>query len=397
MKSSKILFLILMLNIECSLLNAQGSPEAMTLEFYNQKKWVELVKIGTNALSKDKDNYVLNYRVGIAYYELKKYRKSLCFFQRAYKINSDDKTLKEYLYYNYLYTEQYGEAEKTGYKPTKIIQMASVAGGTKLYNVTPIYRQSKINPFTFQRDTLYKNNFFTSVGMLHSIGKGHHLYHDYSYSYLHQRIENKYQHQYYVQADFSLPGSIIIKPAFHFIDFSNKSETKSYADTGTKEFVYALSVTKQFKMMNVGLNNSLSTLNDSLQIQHSISIELFPLYNNKLSFYYAPIFHTLGLYKNIHLIHIMGVKFTPIKEVSASVSYYNGDAFYVSEDNGSLVYNNPDKLQQRIQAIINFNIKYKLMPFVLYNYEQKVHNEPRTSTLYPFSNHTFVAGIKYIF
>ena len=72
-----------------------------TYSQYIQSNWKELIKTGKLSLKNEVDFYYLQVRMGIAYYELKKYRKAIPYLERSRKLSVDNELSAEYLYYSY--------------------------------------------------------------------------------------------------------------------------------------------------------------------------------------------------------------------------------------------------------------------------------------------------------
>ena len=120
-KNINIRFILLVLNIAVFSLFIQSqetiSYPIVNIETYNlylKSDWSALIKTGKRALKNNIDFYYLQVRMGIAYYELKKYRKAIPYFENARKQNSDDELIKEYLYYSYLFSGRVDDARKFG-------------------------------------------------------------------------------------------------------------------------------------------------------------------------------------------------------------------------------------------------------------------------------------------
>ena len=72
--------------------------------------WEKVIMTGKAALRDGIDYYYLRYRLGLAYFGLRNYRRAAGHFEKALSFNNYSKTANEYLYYSYLYTAQYQPA-----------------------------------------------------------------------------------------------------------------------------------------------------------------------------------------------------------------------------------------------------------------------------------------------
>src|SRR5680860_2827 len=73
-------------------------------ELFQQQKWHELIQFSDQAREHKIDYFYLQARTGIAYYNLKKYRKSTEYFLKAWKNDQSFEWLQEYLYYSLVYS-----------------------------------------------------------------------------------------------------------------------------------------------------------------------------------------------------------------------------------------------------------------------------------------------------
>ncbi len=75
-----------------------------TYHYFETQQWTKLIILGNAALENDVDFYYLQTRLGIAYYEKKKYRKAIKYFETALKQKANDAVISEYLYFSYLFS-----------------------------------------------------------------------------------------------------------------------------------------------------------------------------------------------------------------------------------------------------------------------------------------------------
>ena len=72
--------------------------DSSSYALYKAAAWDSLAGFGSKAYAEGYDYYYLNLRTAIAFYELGNYPAALRFFERAYRNNSSDPVLKEYLF-----------------------------------------------------------------------------------------------------------------------------------------------------------------------------------------------------------------------------------------------------------------------------------------------------------
>ena len=81
--------------------NAQHVSDFKTIDslsyyLYSNAKWQELSEINT---TKDIDYHYLNLRIGIAFFQLKKYHRAEKYLLKAYQQNQSSNVTAYYLYY----------------------------------------------------------------------------------------------------------------------------------------------------------------------------------------------------------------------------------------------------------------------------------------------------------
>src|SRR6056297_851141 len=89
-------------------------PEAekRSYELFKEKKWAELIDFGKLARARGIDFFYLQARTGIAFYNLKRYRKAAKWFYKAWENDQSFEWLQEYLYYSLLLGGRQTEASK---------------------------------------------------------------------------------------------------------------------------------------------------------------------------------------------------------------------------------------------------------------------------------------------
>lgn len=171
--------------------------DKITYELYHKANWDSLTKYETIAEMNNIDYFYLQMRFGVAYYNQKKYRKSISNFNNAYLYNNSDTILIEYLYYANLFAGRIDNA-KTFVKEmpesmqkrlnvctSKFIESVYTEGGGS-YNLD--YDKITINNLPFE-DDLYltgKNKYGTYYNLLlnHRFSSSLKISHGFSYLYI---------------------------------------------------------------------------------------------------------------------------------------------------------------------------------------------------------------------
>ena len=85
-----------------------------TYAYFLNGQWKELIETGKKAKQAGIDFYYLQIRMGIAHYNLKKYRQAIPYLEKALEQSPDDEFTKEYLYFAYLFSGQSMAATRSG-------------------------------------------------------------------------------------------------------------------------------------------------------------------------------------------------------------------------------------------------------------------------------------------
>jgi len=121
--------------------NAQHVSDFKTIDslsyyLYSNAKWQELSEINT---TKTIDYHYLNLRIGIAFFQLKKYHRAEKYLLKAYQQNQSSNVTAYYLYYTsvetgnlFLTAQTHSSAIGDSIKFTKIISAIKLGGGSKL-------------------------------------------------------------------------------------------------------------------------------------------------------------------------------------------------------------------------------------------------------------------------
>ena len=85
--------------------------DSLSYVLYSKAKWQELADFGKEIEPEEFDFYLLNLRLGLAYYNLKKYKNALVFFEKAYSNDSTSQVVIVYLMWSYYFEEDFDNAD----------------------------------------------------------------------------------------------------------------------------------------------------------------------------------------------------------------------------------------------------------------------------------------------
>jgi Tetratricopeptide repeat len=188
--------IILFICITAPLLKAQTKlnsayVDSASYAYFHAANWNELKNIGNKAISAGIDYYYLRLRLGIAYYNQKKYALAIPHFQKALTQNSMDALALQYLYFAYIFAERYDEAEKLSKlfddELMKITQAGllsqlkyiSIEGGLK-NAAKKQYANRDINKVQFTDE--FDPAYYAQLAINHSLRRRFFLTHAFTYS-----------------------------------------------------------------------------------------------------------------------------------------------------------------------------------------------------------------------
>ncbi|BAX81920.1 tetratricopeptide repeat protein [Labilibaculum antarcticum] len=219
-KHASILILAILLglsaNCQKTLSVAQVDKESFAL--FQKGQWEQLILEGEKANKQGIDFYYLQYRMAIAYYELKKYRKAASLFHKLYLLNGEDAIIKEYLYFSYLLGGQEKDAIQLQNKLAQSTSEKYGIGKTKV--ISSIYSEVKnellddyaITSDLLQEQTVRKDFLHYSIGLNHQLGERVSLFHAFSHVDVKNSIvsetylfdEDITQNQYYLKSSIQV-------------------------------------------------------------------------------------------------------------------------------------------------------------------------------------------------
>jgi len=371
-----------------------------TLNLFNEGKWEKLITIGEEAIVKNKSSYEIEYRLAVAYYNLKKYFDSSKHFENIttnYNITND--YTQEYLYYSYLFSGRSQDAlliskkfpfhlqQKINAKSFEFIDYISTEGGIKISSIRDI-----------------KNMTYFNVGLGQKLGYNLRINHAFS-TLSQDYIDFDYnQKEYYINANLNLSKGLTLIPAYHYINISENSVSNNGSRnntnnnvTGTKEGkinIFHIALKKQWNrftfMPNITYSKQNDVADDISTTQYSLDLGYtLNAFNDKL---------WLGLGANVlnkdnenntilnakaHYL-ISPKAFLYLKYIDANTSNFSDDnAMYYT--NAISVFNN------KISTTFGYYLTPKFLWYVNYQFEN-AEDLPNNLT---FTYNTFITGIKF--
>jgi tetratricopeptide (TPR) repeat protein len=360
--------------------------DKQTYDFFIEKDWQQVINVGRQAITEGVDYYNLRYRIGVAFYEQKQFRAAISHFEKALIFNEFDETSKEYLYYAYLSSERFSDAEKLAktmrkdtqkrlkIKPAPLLSTLITEGGIKAPNF----------------DSL-KIMTFVGVGLGHRIGDVATAFHNFSnvsQTVYYGKITQK---EYYLGVTIPLKNGLTIQPVVHLIDL-NLASTSAYVSSFHRtDFLAAVQATKSLDLADVRVNASLSNFYNKQQIQFGVGLTYYPLLNNQLALVANGTFQKDSA-ATAFIVQV-GARYRPTPKLELSAHYYSGGGLNPNEMNGFLVNNSYDVLANRIGVMARYATTNQLSVYALGQFEN------RTESYYQkvYQNVTLAAGLQWVF
>ncbi len=294
-----------------------SKSDSITYRLYLEGDWKELVRQGNHALKYGYDYYYLRMRTGIAYFEMKNYRRAARHFKKALEFNMQDPMASEYLYYSMKWSGRTSEAvalakkfnsqlkDKINYKESLFIESISL---DYLHQENPETMHqddftTDIDPVENGYQSVTASLDYFGLGMGHRLSPVFSLFHAYSYlnknnffliqdqglrAYESRQEIN--QHQYYISGSFTTCKGYLIQPFFHFIRVSYPvvSEISTgqapnnriiSANASENQFLAGGSLSRSLGCFDLCIGASYAEMNSRQQMQGNFSGTWYPMGN----------------------------------------------------------------------------------------------------------------------
>jgi hypothetical protein len=410
--------------------------DKQSYELFQQKKWNELIAFNAEAREKGIDYFNLQVRTGIAYYNLKKYRKASAWFLKVWKNDKEQEWLQEYVYYSLVYSGRSIEAsklarhfttqlqEKINYQKMRPLRVAFEAG----YSFNPevdMLLNSELDVEAgvgndYGEAFFLKNYKFGSFDFSHQIAPGVNLNHNFTYIDV-NRTEQLFwgernnfpidikQNQYFLNPYFSL-GKWHVSASINAIwgksglILGNYDPNTFYTSSlKYSDLIFSTSVWNNWGNISPGAEINRANIYNEGYTQASVWVTFYPLANN--NFYITPRvyfkadgessfgYNTFGMSGGFQLgqVHFYG-------------SYLNGEMKNFIESGGYVIANFPGRSTRKFMGSLyfpfakhhQFVVRY-LNQDVIEKYQVYSNATPSHSIEYKYIKHTITAGISWNF
>lgn len=322
MKTYKLLFISIALLFFADLKAQERvnypAIDRQTYSQYLQKDWKGLLKTGKMSLKNDIGFYYLDIRMGIAFYELKKYRKAIPYLEKARKQNKSNELVTEYLYYAYLFSGRSNDARKLTKVFSPELKTKTGIGENSIINAINIdlrlerfdnYYAAPSSSELLEQDVQTGYSYF-AFGVEHLIKENGRFFWSYSkikkditvfdIGDLNEQVSDDSelsQNQFYFSYQNQLKYSLNFVLAANILNIVSKGSvlvpSGRWGSTGggmvNAETRYASNqilgyagLRKDFANFQLGIGTSLSNLDKVLQIQPGLDLTWYPLSNTNI-------------------------------------------------------------------------------------------------------------------
>ncbi|MEI6456959.1 MAG: hypothetical protein WCO93_11775 [bacterium] len=425
--------------------------DSITYHLYQEKRWDSLIDIGKEALHQEIDFFYLRVRMGVAYYEKKKYIVAVEHFSKAHEFNSADTFNNEYLYLALLNANRFEDAAPlTAFMPPdvrrelevkkSVVEQVHIEAGPTF---NPSYnKKANANLMgsegIYGENDLYGNSFYGNASLTLNLSRRVNLTAGYSYLSFQKkkRIQNTfytdrldstvvtswgYQNYYsfplnstdttwsykvrqdelYLASTIRPATGMRIIPYFHLLNVRYTDFTASYqtqtvndtsyflafdssyttfpytrsiysyrqADTSFYNFVAGISLYQDFSRVTIGLTGSWSNLNNKQQAQAGYRMTWFPLGN--INLYGVLGFTGFWQGNDSRLLAEARIGGRIASWLWAEGNLLYGDYTNTNISEGSIVYNNSDKIDYRLGANLTFPLSKHFTISLIYQYFSK--------------------------
>ncbi|TVQ69814.1 MAG: hypothetical protein EA363_08980 [Balneolaceae bacterium] len=401
-----IVYLVLLLILAPGTGSAQvphttSSVDAETYRLWLDRDWDGLLRTGNEALEQGIDFYYLRYRMGIAWYEKKNYHQAVRHFRSAWKSDTDNDVLKEYLYYALRFSGRDYEAahlEDSFSRQMKTrLALPENRGLQRVYLAyaynpgAPSLAVDRVDSETAAEgfQSVSKAYHLINAGIEHRAGSRTWLHHSYTHiqrsfyffqNQEGQRFQNPdgkiYVNQYYLGATTLIKDGLDVRLGFHFIhllDYQNRAsffggrqQMTSVAVTDQNYAGFA-SLHRRGRYLTTTLTIYGGNLNDAVQYQQDAAMIFYPFGNLNL-YSRSALSHQSektaeGSWRNQFVLQQgLGLKLADRVWVEADAVFGEIRNFFASD--GVVVYNDTDAINRKygtaLHAVLSSHMQLRL-------------------------------------
>ena len=444
MNKAKItLSIIFFAILNSSVAQSYVDVDKKSYDYYVAKDWSGLIKYSKKNIDFNKvDYHYLRMRLGIAYFETGNYLEAIKHFKKALEFNESASLAKEYLFYSYKYTFQNTLAKNVyWYMPVKnkkyitplenkFIKTVKIEAGI---NFSDGFNKNQDVYHLGEEDIYSESKFIGNTNYLH-FGLAHQLSDEFSINHGISKfsIDNKkkfclsdsdsifeystLQTDYYLNANYTFTNGMNLYFVLHTLSVSfsepeMKYEDSEYSITKPKteftDYLFLAGIGNFYNKFYWQAGISYSKINEYNQTQFDLDISWLPFGNYKfvpgikfVSYQQAQTNDESSISEIIIEPH---VSLTFSKNVWINASYTIGDLYNYHEKNGFIIYNNPDIITKKAEALLNIKINKNLTFYAKYRFMNREDNSITYFTedeyninFFNFTTNYIIGGITWI-
>jgi len=413
-----------------------------TYELYLSKSWDELITTGKKGLRNNIDFYYLRMRIGIAYYNKRKYINAIKHFEKAIKFNSVDELAKEYLYHSYINANREMDAEFLSKHFSDSLKKNLEIKKTTIKNIYldggPLISNNDIanNNIDIDGDKNIKgeynkrnNGIYLNIGLTHRLGNRFSFYQGIGVFNIAQKsaisinnVVNIFKNpvsqiEYYINGKILLAKGFIITSAFHFVNstyskysyISNNIQFQKHSKNSTgfieeklkfNNSIYFISVSNNRSKIRYSIFGTYSDFENQNQIQVGGAFTIYPWGN--INFYYiSSLIDCIQNNENNFIVdQCIGVKIFTKLWFEGFITY--GNLYNYNEKNGFIVYNIPDLIKYKagmnmimpLSKKIELSINYQYFDMQGF-YNSYINANDYVTNYTKYINQSIIGGIKW--
>jgi len=294
-----------------------------TYRYYTDKQWDKLIKIGKQSLRKNIDFYYLQVRMGIAYFETKRYLKAIKFLENAYKTDNSNTVVQETLYWSYIYSFMFNDAArlydnlddavkaKIDYTQHTIQTMSLNYSYGNNQNFNTLSEDTLLSDNAVHAErTVMKNEHAFLIDLLQPVGNGIFISHNLSFLNInYQKTISDFvnkdlqvdlktsQKQYHIQTAIPLGKRWLLSPAasllwgytqdyrLFFPNQPNMPPRMQVVNNRFTNFLLSSTINKTWARWGNQINVSINNFDSKGNLQLGNRVNIFPFQNKKLVLY----------------------------------------------------------------------------------------------------------------
>lgn len=341
---------------------AQQNSKDLELEcqrLFEAENWSALLRLRHPARTLKADYFNMHYRFGVACFKLRKYHLALEEFQQAYRLNRKSGAHTNYLYHCYLLLGQEQAAATLSRQLQGNNSAANKGGVKKVIDWVYLEGGAKLNSLPDSIDQLY----FGQVALAHTLHPRLSLLHAYSRISGGAYWGSFEQHQYYLTSTLYLGSSWTVQPFVHLLNLQAKPHVNgSY-------YLAGMALKKQWINWEYQVFASSTDLGGASIAQYGGQVRYYPWHNTRVHFFAKGSLQQQGVRRQEHFR--LGSHLAIGQKTRLQISYYRGNSENFQEENGYLINNTIDRIDQAVQSLVSHQISKRFKAFLIFNMEQK--------------------------